>query len=115
LEIKGRVLPNQVTKRGPDKSVVSKEVFIAAPLELCFYTIAKQLEKPAEWDKLNHHVWPVSAERGRVGAISRALVNFGGQAYHSSAVITRYDHNNALSWALTGYPEFCVSWRLEPE
>jgi len=104
------------TGRRPDKAVaVSKDVFIAAPAEVCFGTLAKQLEQPEEWDKLIRHVWPVSKERGRVGAMSRALVDFGGQDFHSSAVITRYDHNSAFGWAITGYPEICVNWVLEPK
>jgi hypothetical protein len=106
---------NEVTKHRPDKAMaISREVFIAASVEGCFDTIAKQLEQPAEWDVLIHCVWPLSTVRGRVGTVSRALVHFCGQVFHSSAVITVYQPNSALSWVLTGYPEICVSWKLKP-
>ncbi len=107
--------PDELTGHGTYKAVaVSKFALVAAPIDVCFDTIAKQLEWPAEWDRLIQHVWPVSMTRARVGAISRALVDLGGQSFDSSAVIIRHDHNSAFSWDLTGYPELCVSWRLEP-
>ena len=98
-----------------EKLQVSKEVTIAAPVGLCFDTISKQLERPTEWDRIVQHVWPDSEERGQVGTTSRALVNFGGQAFQRSVVVTKYDHNSAFSWDLIRYPGFSVNWALKPK
>ncbi len=80
--------------------VASREVLIAAPAGLCFETIAKQLERPASWDTLIVHVWPVSILRSQAGATSRVLVNFGGQLFHSAAMISQYEPDRVVSWVL---------------
>jgi len=108
--------PYEATGHGHDKAVVvTKVVFIAAPAKVCFGTIAKQLEQPAGWDRLIRHVWPLSEARGRVGAMSRVLVNLGNTAFHSTAVVSQYRPSRILSWGTVGYPGICVRWVLEPE
>jgi len=101
-------------KLAPDRAVVtSKEIFIAAPVELCFDTLTSQLEQPRQWDLVIVNTRPVSTVRGRIGATSQVTLNLGGKERQSLAMISRYRPNRAISWVLAKKPKAREDWQLE--
>ena len=103
-----------VTKLELDRTALtSKEIFAAAPIELCFDTLASQFEQPRQWDVVIVDTQPVSRARNRIGATSRVILNLGGMKRESVAMISRYQPNRALSWALTKKPKVREDWQLE--
>lgn len=105
-----------IYKRKRNKRVIAcKELFIGVPDGLCFSTVAKQLEHPAEWDLLIFHVWPVSGSRLQEGATSYVFFNLLGKTIHALATIYRYRPKNTISWTLSGNPKVWVCWRLKPK
>jgi hypothetical protein len=109
-------LPSGLTKLEPDKTVqVLKEIFVEAPVNLCFATLSNQLEHPPRWDPMIINAWPVSDFRGQVGATSQLILNFGGREISSQAVICRYRPNGSISWVITDKPKVREDWRLEPK
>jgi len=107
-------LPPHVGKLEPDRTALtSKEIFIAASVQSCFDTLAKQLEQLPEWDPTIVRVQPVSKVRGRIGATSQVILNLGGRVLESLAMICRYRPNHAIGWVLTKRPKVREEWRLE--
>jgi len=107
-------LPPGMGKLAPDRAVVtSKEIFIAAPVELCFDTLTSQLEQPRQWDLVIVNTRPVSTVRGRIGATSQVTLNLGGKERQSLAMISRYRPNRAISWVLAKKPKAREDWQLE--
>jgi hypothetical protein len=94
---------------------VSKQIWVKAPIELCFASIAGQLEAPSDWDPLILLVWPVSLKRNQQGSASRILFNFAGHIIHSGAMIYQYQPYSYFSWYLNDSPHIWISWRLSPE
>jgi len=107
-------LPTNVAKIGRNTNVLPpKEIFVAAPVELCFLMIASQLEQPREWDLIVVNARPVSKVRGQIGATSQVTLNLGGKEIGAVATISRYHPNRAMSWVLTTKPKVREDWRLE--
>jgi len=107
-------LPTNVAKIGRNTTVLTpKQIFIAAPVELCFRMIASQLEQPREWDLIVINARPVSHVRGQIGATSQVTLNVGGKNLDAPATISRYRPNRAMSWVLTTKPKVREDWRLE--
>ena len=94
---------------------VSKEIVVEAPLDLCFASISRQLESPAEWDPLTIHAWPISLTRNRKGAVSLVLLDLGGDILHSGARIDQYKPYTSFSWHTTGSPRIRMSWSLSSQ
>jgi uncharacterized membrane protein len=108
-------LPPNVAKLRPERTVAtSKEIFIAAPVELCFKILASQLEQPPGWDPLIVDTQPVSNTRGRIGATSQVTLNLGGRKVESLAMISRYHPKHGISWVFTTKPGLREDWRMEP-
>lgn len=108
-------LPAEVTKFQPDKTVfTSKEILVAAPVELCFNILANKLERLPEWDPTVIYVKPVSEVRRQIGARSEVILSLGGRRLQALAVISRYQLNRAIVWVITGKPKIREDWRLEP-
>jgi hypothetical protein len=109
-------LPAQTAKFEPDKTVLaSKEIFIAAPVECCFDTLAKQLEQSPDWDPIIANTQPVSKARGKIGATSQVKLNLGRRELESLAMVSRYRPNRAISWTLSSKPKVREDWHLEPK
>jgi len=109
-------LPAQAAKFEPDRTVLtSKEIFIAAPVESCFDTLAKQLEQSPNWDPIIVNAQPVSKARAKIGATSQVTLNLGGRELESLAMVSRYRPNRAISWTLSRKPKVREDWRLEPK
>ena len=90
-------LPPDVARLQTDITLLSsKDVFILAPVAPCFELLAKQLEKPPEWDPIIINVWPVSKVRRQIGATSQVTLNLGGRNRESLAMICRYRPNRAI-------------------
>lgn len=107
-------LPPGVAKLELDRTVLtSKEIFIAAPVELCFETLTSQLEQPRQWDLIITGAKPASKARGRIGATSQVTLNLGGKERQSLATISRYRPKRAISWVLTNKPKAREDWQLE--
>jgi len=107
-------LPPDASKLRANRAVViSKEIFIVAPVELCFDMLTSQLEQPRQWDLVIVNARPVSTVRGRIGASSQVTLNLGGRKRESLAMISRYRPNRAISWVLTNKPKVREDWRLE--
>jgi uncharacterized membrane protein len=107
-------LPAGAAKFQPDRTVLtSKEIFVAAPVELCFDVLASQLERPPEWDPTVIDVKPVSEVRRQIGARAEVTLSFGGRKLQALAMVSRYHPNRAVSWFLTGRPRIREDWRLE--
>jgi len=107
-------LPAEVTKFQPDGTVLtSKEIFVAAPVELCFNILANKLERLPEWDPTVIYVKPVSEVRKQIGARSEVILSLGGRKLQALAVVSRYQPNRAIGWVLTGKPKIREDWRLE--
>jgi len=110
------LLPAQAAKFEPDRTVLtSKEIFIAAPVESCFDTLAKQLEQSPNWDPIIVNAQPVSKARAKIGATSQVTLNLGGRELESLAMVSRYRPNRAISWTLSRKPKVREDWRLEPK
>jgi hypothetical protein len=108
-------LPPNVPKLRPERTMAtSKEIFIAAPVELCFKILANQLEQPPGWDPLIVDTQPVSNIRGRIGATSQVILNLGGRKAESLAMISRYHPKHGISWVFTTKPRLREDWRMEP-
>jgi len=107
-------LPPSVAKLQLNRTVlISKEVFIASPVESCFSVLAKQLEQTPNWDPLIVNTEPVSKSRGRIGATSQVTLNLGGKKLESLATISRYRPNRVISWVFTTKPKAREDWWLE--
>jgi len=107
-------LPAGVAKFQPDRTVLtSKEIFVAAPVELCFNVLASQLERPPEWDPTLIDVKPTSEVRGQIGARTEVTLSLGGRKLQALAVVSRYHPKRAISWVLAGKPRIREDWRLE--
>jgi len=105
-----------VAKLQPDKTALSsKEIFVAAPAQFCFNTIANQFERPPEWDPMIVDAQPVSNDRGRIGATSQVTLNLGGRKLESLATICQYRPNRAITWVLTREPKVREDWQLQPK
>ena len=110
------LLPAHVGKFEADKTMLtSKEIFIAAPVECCFDTLAKQLEQSPDWDPIIVNAQPVSKARGKIGATSQVTLNLGGRELESLAMVSRYRPNRAISWVFSTKPRVREDWRLEPK
>jgi uncharacterized membrane protein len=108
-------LSAEVTKFQPDGTVLtSKEILVAAPVELCFNILANKLERLPEWDPTVIYVKPVSEVRRQIGARSEVILSLGGRRLQALAVISRYQPNRAIVWVLTGKPKIKEDWQLEP-
>jgi len=108
------LLPPNAAKLELDRTLLtSKEIFIAAPVELCFETLTSQLEQPRQWDLIITGAKPASKARGRIGATSQVTLNLGGKERQSLAMISRYRPNRAISWVLTNKPKVREDWQLE--
>jgi hypothetical protein len=94
---------------------VSKQIWVNASTELCFASIANQLEAPADWNPLILHVWPVSITRNQKGSASRILFNLAGHIIQTGAMIYQYQPYSYFSWFLTDNPRKWIGWRLSPE
>jgi len=106
--------PLGAAKLRPEQAVfASKEILIAAPAELCFDTLAKQLEQPCQWDPILYNAQPVSDVRGQIGATSQVILNLGGKEVKSQAMISRYRPNRAISWVISSKPKVREDWQLE--
>lgn len=106
--------PLGAAKLRPEQTVfASKEILIVAPAELCFGTLAKQLEQSPEWDPIVVNAWPVSGVRGQTGATSQVILNLGGKEVESQAMISRYRPNRAISWVISSKPKVREDWQLE--
>jgi uncharacterized membrane protein len=107
-------LPGGAAKFQPDRTVLtSKEIFVAAPVELCFNVLASQLERPPEWDPTLIDVKPSSEVRRQIGARAEVTLSLGGRKLQALAMVSRYQPNRAISWVLTGKPKIREDWRLE--
>ena len=107
-------LPAGAVKFQPDRTVLtSKEIFVAAPVELCFNALASQLERPPEWDPTVIDVKPISEVRRQIGARSEVTLSLGGRKLQALAMVSRYHPSRAISWVLTGKPRIREDWRLE--
>jgi hypothetical protein len=107
-------LPAGAAKFQPDMTVLtSKEIFVAAPVELCFNVLASQLEKLPEWDPTVIDVKPASEVRRQIGARTEVTLSLGGRKLQALAIVSRYQPNRAIGWVLTGKPRIREDWRLE--
>lgn len=108
-------LSAEVTKFQPDGTVLtSKEILVAAPVELCFNILANKLERLPEWDPTVIYVKPVSEVRKQIGARSEVILSLGGRRLQALAMVSRYQPNRAIGWVITGKPKIREDWRLEP-
>ena len=106
--------PPDLAKLRPGRTVfTSKEILIAAPIELCFSMIASQIEQPCQWDPIIFNAQPVSDVRGKIGAMSQVVLDLGGRKIDSQAIISRYHPNRGISWVTTGKPKIRQDWRFE--
>jgi uncharacterized membrane protein len=109
-------LPPGLTEFDPGKTVItSKEIFIKAPVEVCFGILSQQLEKSPLWDPIIIQTLPVLNRREQKGATSQLTLNLGGRELSSRAVISRYRPNGSISWVSSGKPKVREDWRLEPK
>jgi hypothetical protein len=107
-------LAPEMAKLRPERSVLtSNEIFVEAPVELCFGMLASQLKQPSDWDQIVASAHPVSGVTGQVGAMSQVTLNIGGKKLESTAKIFRYRTNRSISWVLIQNPKVREDWHLD--